>query len=158
MGDYDQISTRFTYKVPSEAEIVTVNTTIDGAPVSIRKDRMNEICNNHFFIRSPKLGVSMRSDNLLITENNYQLIKYVQEESGQIKLKYYEDETGLYGHKIIGTNIEEVKNNVRKLISTLKQGEKIGFIYSSANLQVFNVLTNDPSIKDYIEPLSNGSA
>mgnify|MGYP007054409534 CR=1 FL=1 len=120
---------------------------------------MTDRGSNHAFIRSPKLGISMRTDNLLITENNYQLIKYVQEETGDINLKYYEDETGLYGHKEINsTNVEEIKEEVRKLIPTLKEGEKIGFIYSSSNTVIYDALNADPSLKEHIEFLKDGSS
>lgn len=157
MGDYDQISTDVSYKIPSEAQIITVLNP--NSRTQEKLERMTDRGSNHAFIRSPKLGISMRTDNLLITENNYQLIKYVQEETGDINLKYYEDETGLYGHKEINsTNVEEIKEEVRKLIPTLKEGEKIGFIYSSSNTVIYDALNADPSLKEHIEFLKDGSS
>lgn len=157
MGDYDQISTDISYKIPSEAQEITILN-----PESQTREKMERATDrgsNHTFIRSPKLGISMRTDNLLITENNYQLIKYVQEETGDINLKYYEDETGLYGHKAINsTNVDEIKEEIRKLIPTLKEGEKIGFIYSSSNTVIYDALNADPSLKEHIEFLKDGSS
>lgn len=153
MGDYDQISSKVFYKFPTDAEKITND---QGQII----DSRTSVGNNHFFIRSPKLGISMRSDNLLITENNYQLIQYVQN-SGEAILKWYQDDTGLYGHKLIdsSSNLERtIIPEIRKLISTLKENEKIGFIYNSNKLRIYNALQNDPSLKDHIEFLPDGSA
>ena len=153
MGDYDQISTVSTYKIPQEAEKIKND---QGKTIDIRRSGGN----NHFFIRSPKLGISMRSDNLLITENNYQLIQYVQD-SGKAVLKWYQDDTGLYGHKMIDSfnNLERIIiPEIRKLISTLKDGEKIGFIYNSSKLRIYNAIQNDPSLKEHIDFLPDGTS
>lgn len=153
MGDYDQISTASTYKIPQEAEKIKND---QGKIIDIRRSGGN----NHFFIRSPKLGISMRSDNLLITENNYQLIQYVQD-SGKAVLKWYQDDTGLYGHKMIdsSSNLERIIiPEIRKLISTLKDGEKIGFIYNSSKLRIYNAIQNDPSLKEHIDFLPDGTS
>ena len=132
------------------------------------------------FIRSPKLGVSMRTDNSIKTANLQKLQAYMQDPTNEkIVFQYYEDETGLYGDKVLLYNAtisrnedEEVTsiNNddkkawtqtilqeVDKLISTLKPGQKIGYIYSDRNSPILTELSSDKYSK-YIDFREGGSA
>lgn len=131
------------------------------------------------FIRSPKLGVSMRTDNSIKTADLQKLQAYMQDPTNEkVTFQYYEDETGLYGDKVllynatIGrnedkkvTSIETDKQatvrvaleEIDKLINTLKPGQKIGYIYSDRNSPIFTELSSDKYSK-YIDFREGGSA
>ena len=132
------------------------------------------------FIRSPKLGVSMRTDNSIKTANLQKLQAYMQDPTNEkITFQYYEDETGLYGDKVLLYNATITRNEdkevtsinnddkkawtqtilqeVDKLISTLKPGQKIGYIYSDRNSPILAELSSDKYSK-YIDFREGGSA
>lgn len=132
------------------------------------------------FIRSPKLGVSMRTDNSIKTANLQKLQAYMQDPTDEkITFQYYEDETGLYGDKVLLYNATITRNEdkkvtsinnddkkawtqtilqeVDKLISTLKPGQKIGYIYSDRNSPILAELSSDKYSK-YIDFREGGSA
>ena len=131
------------------------------------------------FIRSPKLGISMRTDNSLKTLNLQKMQAYMQNPTGDVpEFEYYEDETGLYGDRVfkyqltIGRNdkkeitsnyssknlvINKVIQQVDKLIETLKKGEKIGYIYSDSSSELYTKLMST-GYADYIETKKGNSA
>ena len=123
------------------------------------------------FIRSPKLGVSMRTDNTIKTQNQYKLQAFLQNPNSEnMELGYYQDETGLYGDKLIlysleSDNIDQtkevilstVKANVDNLIKTLKKGEKIGYIFDDINSPIYKLLTSD-EYSSFIDTKSVNSA
>lgn len=132
------------------------------------------------FIRSPKLGVSMRTDNSIKTANLQKLQAYMQNPTNEkVTFQYYEDETGLYGDKVLLYNTTITRNEneevtsinnddkkawtqtilqeVDKLISTLKPGQKIGYIYSDRNSPILAELSSDKYSK-YIDFREGGSA
>lgn len=132
------------------------------------------------FIRSPKLGVSMRTDNSIKTANLQKLQAYMQDPTNEkITFQYYEDETGLYGDKVLLYNATITRNEdkevtsinnddkkawtqtilqeVDRLISTLKPGQKIGYIYSDRNSPILAELSSDKYSK-YIDFREGGSA
>lgn len=131
------------------------------------------------FIRSPKLGVSMRTDNSIKTANLQKLQAYMQNPTNEkMVFQYYEDETGLYGDKVllynatIGRNedkevtsietdkqatVQVALEEIDKLINTLKPGQKIGYIYSDRNSPIFTELSSDKYSK-YIDFREGGSA
>lgn len=128
------------------------------------------------FIRTPKLGVSMRTDNSLKTHNQQRLQAYIQNPNDQIiNFDYYEDESGLYGDKLIaysigndevpveelnlGKNsvIDQIKSQVDKLINTLEKGEKIGYIYSDISSPIYKLLSSD-EYSEFIDLKEGGSA
>lgn len=132
------------------------------------------------FIRSPKLGVSMRTDNSIKTANLQKLQAYMQDPTNEkVTFQYYEDETGLYGDKVLLYNTTITRNEneevtsinnddkkawtqtilqeVDKLISTLKPGQKIGYIYSDRNSPILTELSSDKYSK-YIDFREGGSA
>lgn len=114
------------------------------------------------FIRAPKLGVSMRTDNSIKTLNLEKVQAYIKSPS-PVQLQYYEDETGLYGDKILKYEgnkqsvLEETLKEVDKLIQTLQKGEKIGYIYSNKSSPIYQELTKD-KYKDFIDLKEGGSA
>lgn len=128
------------------------------------------------FIRTPKLGVSMRTDNSLKTHNQQKLQAFMQNPNDQVvDFEYFQDDIGLYGDKLIAysvgndqvpqdelnlgkdTVVEEVKANVNKLIQTLQKGEKIGYIYTDTSSPIYKLLSSD-EYSDFIDLKEGGSA
>lgn len=120
------------------------------------------------FIRSPKLGVSMRTDNQLKTTNLQKFQAYLQNPTQGIELNYYQDETGLFGDKVHmfevyedGTTDKNVQadtiiKDVEAMISTLQPGEKIGYIYSDIGSPIYKKLFEN--YQQYIDFREGGSA
>lgn len=114
------------------------------------------------FIRSPKLGVSMRTDNTLKTINLSKLQAFIKQAEGQIDFNYYEDKTGLYGDKVISYSDtpQDASTEILKYIQTMidtSNGEKIGFIYSSKTSPLYQILNTD-KYRDFIDFKEGGSA
>lgn len=143
------------------------------------------------FMRTPKLGVSMRTDNSLKTASLQTMqatIQYYRKEGKlpeKIQFDYYQDETGFYGDEVMlyqseiarsenedGStgpinydssffDKESVLQNVLKrvdtMISTLKEGQKIGYIFSDRTSPIFKELSSDKYSK-YIDLKEGGSA
>ena len=150
-GDFDQSGIEGKHSVASIKEFQNIES------YTVNLERTN-------FIRSPKLGVSMRTDNMIKSNNLHYLQTYLQDPTGKVELNYYEDETGLYGDKVItysaadnetkNTILEQVKQEVEKLRATLKNGEKIGYIYDDKNSPIYEALKD----KDYIDLKYKGAA
>lgn len=128
------------------------------------------------FIRTPKLGVSMRTDNSLKTHNQQRLQAFMQNPNDQtVDFEYFQDESGLYGDKLIAYSIGndqvpqdelnlgkssvvgDVKIEVDKLIQTLQKGEKIGYIYTDNSSPIYKLLSSD-EYSDFIDLKEGGSA
>ena len=113
------------------------------------------------FIRSPKLGVSMRTDNQLKTANLQKLQAYMQNPTSEgVELNYYQDETGLFGDKVHMFDVwrdestgeietdkavqaDTIIKDVEAMIATLKPGEKIGYIFSDKGSPIYQRLFQD---------------
>lgn len=113
------------------------------------------------FIRSPKLGVSMRTDNQLKTANLQKLQAYMQNPTSDgVELNYYQDETGLFGDKVHMFDVwrdestgeietdkavqaDTIIKDVEAMIATLKPGEKIGYIFSDKGSPIYQRLFQD---------------
>lgn len=151
---------------------------IGSHPVKLNNENQawNLGLNRTNFVRSPKLGVSMRTDNSLKTGNLQKLQTYMQHPTNQsIEFEYYEDETGLYGDRVFNYVIEDVdvsqnyvnlgkRNEVQrilaqvdKLIETLKPNEKIGYIFTDKTSPIYTELISD-KYKNYIDFKKGGSA
>ena len=132
------------------------------------------------FIRTLKLGVSLRTDNSIKTVNLQKVQTYMQHKdySLPISLDYYQDESGIYGDKVIqygieiyrdeSNNISEVTSDkqlqlkqvlteVDNLIKTLKEGEKIGYIYNDRSSPIYSELASD-KYSQYIDFKKGGKA
>ena len=143
MGDYDQLTPETHIK---ESETAT-------------KDWLDLSPSRNMTARIAKLGVSMRTDNEIKNGNMYRLLAWRQSPSSQmIEMHYYEDETGIYGDKnyrvstSYGNQLDSIKLDVQKMISTLKEGEKIGYIYSDINSELYQWLTSTVGVKEHIQP------
>ena len=163
-GDFDQSGAVGSHSIEINGNTATWNTSLE---------RTN-------FIRSPKLGVSMRTDNSLKTMNLQKLQAYMQNPTNEnIDFQYFEDETGLYGDKVLSYRatiarnddgnvtlidnsekdllVQTVLDEVDKLISTLKPNQKIGYIYSDRNSPIFAQLSSS-KYASYIDFKEGGSA
>lgn len=132
------------------------------------------------FIRNPKLGVSIRTNNSIKTANLQKLQAFMQQPTNErISFQYYEDESGLYGDKVIlyssyisrNNNdvvtsidnsekeyiVQSILQEVDKLIETLQPNQKIGYIYSDENSPIFKELSSD-KYKQYIDLKQGGAA
>ena len=119
------------------------------------------------FIRAPKLGVSMRTDNSLKTTNLQRLQAYMQDPDGAVDFNYFQDETGLFGDKVLNYSINDNENasnvlfqvlqDVQAMIDTLKEGQKIGYIYTDKASPIYAALSQD-QYKNFIDFREGGSA
>lgn len=162
-GDFDQSGVVGQHKVKSS------DNAFSGLVWRVELDRTN-------FIRSPKLGVSMRTDNTLKTNNLIKAQLFLQDPSGVLDLEYAETEEGLFGDKIFHYHVDVPRNDtnqitgidssdknsqvdrilaeIEKLVPTLKEGEKIGYIFNKPG----NVLYEKLKDKPYIEAFEGGAA
>lgn len=106
--------------------------------------------NRNEFIRSPKLGVSMRSENTVKSENLIRFQYWMNNDtSKQLDLGFFEDQTGIYGDKVYSeSSTDDIVKDVQTMINT-KDG-KIGFIYYDSNSELYKKL-NVPGIKEHLE-------
>lgn len=154
-GDFDQSGVVGSHKVPQDH-------AFDGLVWEVSLDRTN-------FMRSPKLGVSMRTDNTLKTNNLIKTQLFLQKPEGTLELEYSENEEGLFGDKVIPYNIvvnddsvvsdkdgmlEMILSDIDKMSATLKGGEKIGYIFNNKNSKLYEALSK----RDDIELFEGGSA
>lgn len=114
------------------------------------------------FIRSPKLGISMRTNNYQKTKNLGPAQYWVNNDCN-LDLHYYEDETGLYGDKVysvsgdngeldLSDDLDEILKDVDRIVQTLNEGEKIGYVFEDGTeSDLYKKLTEKYS--DYIELL-----
>jgi hypothetical protein len=107
--------------------------------------------------RMVKYGVSMRTDNEVKNGNMYRMLAWKQHPTAEVELHYYEDDTGIYGDKRYGisgdygSDLEKIKLDVKKMISTLKPNEKIGYIYNDVNSELYKYLTTTDGVKEHIQ-------
>lgn len=140
-GDYDQSGVVGSHTI-----------TING------KDMIWEVQGERtYFSRSFKLGVSMRTDNSLKTWNQQTLQSHMWNPKPQVPLKYYEDETGIYGDKVFYPVTDSIMKSVQVMINTLKNGEKIGYICDDTSSELYQILSSD-QYKPYIDIKEGGSA
>ena len=146
-GDFDQIG------VIGSHSLTMAGQKMENYELSLERNQ---------FPRPPKLGVSMRTDNTIKTNNlsYYQTFMTKNDFSQELKLFYYEDESGLYGDKVFTLgDIEEIKAQVDRLIKTLREGEKkIGYIYKDAKSPLYKYLTETEGVKEYIDLKQGGTA
>lgn len=147
MGDYDQLTPKAKITFKDGTQDITVTPSRNMTP------------------RVAKLGVSMRTDNDIKTGNIYRMLAWRKNPTDSVQLHYYEDETGIYGDKqyVASTTydkatLDKIKLDVQKMISTLKDGEKIGYIYHKQESELYKWLTEDPDISQHIVPYQEKDA
>lgn len=149
LGDYDQLTAKAKIKRSEKEEKdggITVTAFRNMTP------------------RVVKQGVSMRTDNEIKNGNIYRILAWKKNPTVDIDLHYYEDERGIFGDKAYtvtggsyGSQLEAIKLDVQKMISTLKPNEKIGYIYHQPEenekiSELYTWLTTTEGIKEHIQP------
>ena len=73
---------------------------------------------------------------------------FIQNPQDTLELSYIEnDEVGIAGDKLLGYYdsendiIDQIDQDIEKIISKLKDGEKIGYIYYSENTPLYNLIS-----------------
>ena len=152
MGDYDQLTPISRILDENGKEILEINPNRNTTP------------------RVAKLGVSMRTDNNVKNGNMERLLAWAKSPTKTpIQLHHYEDQTGIYGDKLYqvgqsyGNQLQAIQNDVKRMISTLRalesgESNKIGYIYSDPNSELYKWLTTTEGIKEHINPLSDKDA
>ena len=139
-GDYDQIGAVGQVDKADESKLF-LNTSQDN------------------FFHSPKLGTSMRTENT-IKDQNIAIAKKNKLKTIKgliagtlttplINLSFYQDESGLYGERIIEKGSADLDSTITLMLSTLKgkkdddgnwQGEKVTVIYQDKNSEIYKKL------------------
>ena len=134
-GDFDQSTTR------GEQEIEINNRKFNFDIENIREN----------FINIFKLGIPMRTNNSVKTLNQQKLLALLLNKEQDVTLNFYETENDLYGDKVVDAIEEDyIKQEIDKLISKLNDGEKIGYIYSDKNSEIYKYLNeNYPDKVDF---------
>lgn len=131
----------------------------------------NVTLNRNNFIRTPKLGVSLRTRNKQLTNstNNTQLAVEQIDKGEQVglTLNYLTndpDHVGLFGvkaflpkttNKITKEEVEQLKDIIELMASTTED-EKIGYIYHDENSELYKFLTTNYA--DKIDPKKDSDA
>lgn len=125
-----------------------------------------------FSISSPKLTVSMRASNtnkrdnlnniraliepLRATKTDMSIAEKWSFIGDNLEVKYTQDESGVHGEKVQGSLDS---SDLDLMLSTLKEGETIGFIYDNTESDTYKMLNSLPSEKkDKIEFFTEDSA
>lgn len=114
------------------------------------------------FIRSPKLGSSMRTTNSQKDANQAQFIDYFTHPTKNypIKFHYYEDAKGLNGEKVYNPTFDSqsmLDQTIELLIKTKKsEDEKIGYIYNDPNSETFKHIIE--KYGDHLRLFAGGTA
>lgn len=116
--------------------------------------------NRNFFIRSPKLGVSLRTRNKQMsqaTATTQAAISTLRKGENIPGLNYtyldnHPEHKGLYGVKTSDAKnglTDKVKQTIQTMIDTLKPGQKIGYIHNGDESELYKYLTEN--FKDKID-------
>lgn len=139
----------------------TVDIKVGGSTINLTLDMSRTDCP-----RSPKLGVSMRTDNSIKTRNQHFLQGIISNfynlpSDVTLDFEYYEDENGLYGDfqttYIDQESVDKIKEKIDKLITTLEPNEKITYAYNSKDTLLYKLLSED-KYKEHIEIIDAFSA
>lgn len=119
-GDFDQIS--------AESRIKDDKENI----YNLSPHRLN-------FIRSPKLGLSFRTLNSQMTDNQNEVqAKLHDEQNSRFTISYWEDEQDLRGFKVYeNTEFDDIVKSIEKVKKLLKPDEKIGFLYADEEQSLY---------------------
>lgn len=134
-------------------------------PVSVTLNRNN-------FIRSPKLGVSLRTLNRQLTQSTKMMQLAIQNlnegKEVQLDFTYLDDDPdhiGLFGVKTVSPNnvlkgldkteLDKVLPTIDLMVST-SGDEKIGYIYHNTDTELYKLLTT--KYKDKIIPFKDSDA
>lgn len=107
---------------------------------------------SQYFYGPPKLGLTMRSENSVKTNNQQKMESFLtvtRNYSEQNVFEYLWENNQLYGDKV-NKRLQDTLNDIRRIIKTLdrKNNEKITYIYDKQG-DLYNALQGD-EFKDYI--------
>ena len=136
------------------------------------KEHIDISMSRNKFIRTPKLGVSLRSRNKAMEDSMADVLKaFKTVKTGNTEVHtYYTDDDqnkpGLYGVKVIQSDksddisdnvLEDMKKTIDMMAKTLKDGQKIGYIRPKGQeSKLYEYLTTH--YKDLIENKEGSSA
>jgi hypothetical protein len=179
-GDFDQTQTRG----PVKMNVPGLKDALGSKYPEIKQDQIafDARLDRNNFIHGPKLGSTLRTANSCKTYNTTVMQRVVQNPQGQISLRYYQGPVpGRQGTIIAGDKVYNVrtafddKENPTKwrydsitlnkilvdidvMLSSLKDGEQIGYIYSDKQSGLYRALFEDDGTtlkskyKDKIKP------
>lgn len=133
MGDFDQNKT------------VGQHPYIDN---SIKNDYLIETLRS-YFISGPKLGVSLRTDNNIKTNNTSVFQQAMNDRfKQQCELHYYSDESGFYGDKVFTFDqTQDITETIDQMISTLEDDETVVYAYEKTNSEIYKKYENNPKVE-----------
>ena len=135
------------------------------------KGDVNLTINRNNFIRTPKLGVTLRTLNRQMTSAVGQTQLAIQQlrkgETTSLNFKYLDSEpnhSGLFGVRTYTTDTGGLKDSdivaiiptIDLMVNTLKNGEKIGYIYSKQDSNLYKLLST--KYKDKVNFYSGSDA
>jgi hypothetical protein len=179
-GDFDQTQTRG----PVRMNIPGLKDALGSKYPEIKQDQISfdARLDRNNFIHGPKLGSTLRTANSCKTYNTTVMQRVVQNPQGQISLRYYQGPVpGRQGTIIAGDKVYNVRTALDKdenptkwrydsitlnkiladidvMLSSLKEGEQIGYIYSDKQSGLYRALFEDEGTtlkskyKDKIKP------
>ena len=166
-GDTNQTGIR------GEFQIKSLGSALNPIKIPNNTPFVSSIDSN-LFNHVMRLGVSMRTANSLKNDNAIQFNSIFGKQKTDLKLYYYEDANTIRGDKyykagtttngeldISGNLLNLALNDLRKMIGILKSTnstEKIGFIYSSADSELYKAINNDAELNKYIEKFPGSTA
>lgn len=146
------------------------NQTTPNGKIKIGENSRALQVNRAKYFSSTKLGVSMRTDNNQKTNNINQaqvavdLAQYEPDEDIDLALTYMQDESGIYGDKVVFTSntdisedqLQKVLEDVDLMIKTLKKDksgkpQKINYIFSNPNSKLYKTLSKNNKYKEFIQ-------
>lgn len=132
-GDFDQISREVELKSQNGKEKTTFN---------LKLNKLN-------FTRVDKLGLSFRSMNSQMVNNqNEVLVKLRNKSDKKFNVRYYEDDNTIKGFKV-SNDFEQIKKDINKIKSQLKEGQKLTYLYSDPNSGMLKKVQDE--FGDFIE-------
>ena len=166
-GDTNQTGIRGEFQIKSLGSALNPVKIPDNTPFVSSID-------SNLFNHVMRLGVSMRTANSLKNDNAIQFNNIFSKQKTDLKLYYYEDAITIRGDKyykagitsngeldISGNLLNLALNDLRKMVGILKSTnstEKIGFIYSSADSELYKAIINDAELNKYIEKFPGSTA
>lgn len=123
---------------------------------------INISTNSNNLLHTPKIGFSFRTANTQQDINQAHVLAQMQaiqkdpSTKVDINLHYYESEDSdnyvLHGtKKVTPIQVKEVTDILDKLIPQLQDGEKIGYIYTNTDSEIYKALMNNPKYKYHIQ-------
>lgn len=154
-GDLQQSRMKGKLEIPS-SDITKINKELkdNGETLKFPEKTPLEIAlARNQVLHTPKLGTSMRTTNSQKDYNLSAMQAMLEQGSGSVTFKYYENDEGLFtGDLVISpeNSVDRVTEMLDKLIPKLEDGEKINFAYDNKESNLYKVLSTNKKYSDYI--------